>query len=60
MAHLYDVQTNKGGFDVKTDHHHTHMSLADFERLLTQAILNLGGGIAQGLVVHRYTYKGRT
>lgn len=58
MAHVYDVQTNNGGFDVTVAQHHEHMTKADFERALTQAILTLGPSVASGLILHRYTYKG--
>jgi hypothetical protein len=58
MAHLYDVQTSNGGFDVTVAQHHEHMTKADFERILTQAIINIGPSIASGLILHHYTYKG--
>ncbi len=48
MAHQYDVQTNKGGFDVTVPTHHDHMSKADFERAITQAIAQLGTALASG------------
>jgi hypothetical protein len=59
MAHLYDVQTNKGRFDVTVAQHHEHMTKADFERSLTQALMSLGPSIVSGIALHHYTYKGR-
>lgn len=59
MAHLYEVQTNKGTHHVDADYHHDHMSKADFERMLVKALLDTLGGIAQGIVLHNYTYRGR-
>ena len=54
MAHVYSVQTNKGSYDVTVTSHHTHISQADFERAVLNALLTLGSGF----VLHRYTYKG--
>ncbi len=59
MAHVYDVQTNKGGFDVTVQQHHEHMTKADFERALVQARMTLGPSVASGIILHRYTYKGK-
>lgn len=59
MAHLYEVETNKGTKQVETDHHHDNLSAADFQRILLAAVANALGGLAQGLVLHRFTYKGR-
>jgi hypothetical protein len=58
VAHVYDVQTDQGGFKVTIEKHHTHMSVADFERALTQAILNALPAVASGVILHHYTYKG--
>ncbi|MFZ5746904.1 MAG: hypothetical protein ACOY45_04515 [Pseudomonadota bacterium] len=55
MAYVYSVVTNKGTYDVPVDQHHDHMSQADFERMLMQALLSLAGSVA----LHHYTYKGR-
>lgn len=54
MAYLYSVQTNKGTYDVTVQKHHEHMSRADFERSLTQALLGLG----TGFILQRYHLKG--
>lgn len=54
MAYIYSVQTNKGTHDVAVQQHHEHMSQADFERILLQALLSLGSG----LILHRYSFKG--
>jgi hypothetical protein len=58
MAHLYEVQTNQGTYDVTVSKHHDHMTKSDFERALTQAILGIGQTVAGGLILHRFTYKG--
>lgn len=55
MAFVYSVQTNKGTYDVTVQHHHEHMSSADFERMLVQALLTLG----TGFILQRYHLKGR-
>lgn len=55
MAHLYEVQTDRGTHHVEVDHHHDHMSVADFERILTQVALRTIGQV----IVHRYAYRGR-
>lgn len=54
MAYVYSVQTNKGGYDVTVEKHHDHMSKADFERALAQALLSVGTGIA----LQHYHFKG--
>ncbi|MEA3012443.1 MAG: hypothetical protein QOD42_988 [Sphingomonadales bacterium] len=59
MAHLYEVHTNQGTYDVPTDHHHDHLSVADFERILVQTICNSVANVAGNLILHRYTYRGR-
>ena len=58
MAHVYDVQTNKGGFDVTVAEHHEHVTRSDLERALLQALGTLGASVASGIVLHRITYKG--
>lgn len=55
MGYVYSVQTNRGTYDVTVQQHHDHMSQADFERILVQALISLGSGI----LLHRYSFKGR-
>lgn len=55
MAHLYEVQTDRGTHQVEVDHHHDHLTQADFERILLQEVLRVIGQV----IVHRYTYRGR-
>lgn len=54
MAYVYAVQTNRGAYDVTVPRHHEHLSKADFERALLQALVTVGTGI----VLHHYTFKG--
>lgn len=53
MAYVYSVQTNQGLYDVTVQKHHDHMSKADFERTLLQALLAVGSGV----VLHHYSLK---
>lgn len=55
MAYQYTVQTNKGAYDVTVQKHHDHVSKADFERSLLQALGTLGTGI----LLHHYSLKVR-
>lgn len=54
MAHLYEVQTDRGTHHVEMDRHHDHMTVADFERILTQVVLQTIGQV----VIRNYRYKG--
>ena len=58
MAHLYEVQSSEGTHQVETDHHHEHLSKADFERILLQAVANMSATFASSVVLHRYVYRG--
>ncbi len=55
MAYVYSVKTNKGSYDVTVQQHHEHISKADFERGLLNALVAVGSGI----VLHHYSFKGR-
>ena len=59
MAHLYEVSTSSGTFDVTTDQHHDDHSDAVFREHLIQAILNAAANLAGGVILHHYTYRGR-
>lgn len=59
MGHVYEVQTNQGTHQVESPHHHDHISKAEFERSLLNAVLNTASGVATGLILRHYTYKGR-
>lgn len=59
MAHVYEVATNQGNFDVNTPHHHGDHDDKTFAQHLLDVIKQSGAQIVAGLVVHRFTYKGR-
>lgn len=61
MAYVYHVETNRGAVPVAVDHHHDHISRAEFERILLNAAanaLNVAVNVTGQIVLHRYTYKG--
>lgn len=53
MAYLYEVHTNVGVHQVPVDHHHDHISRADFERIVLQAVANATGQVVSALILHR-------
>lgn len=59
MKHHYEVSTNDGTYNVRTDNHHDNHDDAWFRQHLIQAILNAAANVAGGIVLHHYTYKGR-
>jgi hypothetical protein len=59
MAHSYEVQTSDGTFNVDTQHHHDDHGDSAFKKHLLDIILSTASGVASGLIVHRFTYKGR-
>lgn len=62
MAHVYHVETSRGAVPVAVDHHHDHISQAEFERILLNTAANALGiavSVAGQIVLHRYTYRGQ-
>lgn len=60
MGHMYEAHTNDGqSFDVSTPHHHSDHDDQTFRNHLLDVIKQSASQIIAGVVVHRYTYKGR-
>lgn len=60
MSHEYDVQLSDGKkYSVKTQHHHEDHDTNTFANHLLDVIKNILGTVASGVIVHRFTYKGK-
>lgn len=58
MAHLYEVSTTDGVYNVTTDKHHDDHHPETFEKHLLDIIKGAAGGFL-GATITRYVYRGR-
>jgi|HubBroStandDraft_6_1064221.scaffolds.fasta_scaffold1403352_1 hypothetical protein len=59
MAHKYEVSTNDGTYNVTTNDHHDDHGEHKFKNVLLNIIVTTATSVASGLIVHKFTYKGR-
>lgn len=60
MSHEYDVHLSDGSsYNVKTPNHHDDHDTNTFASHLLDIIKSIVGNVASGVLVHRFTYKGR-
>lgn len=61
MANVYEVSTNKGNFNVKTDQHHEDRNHTDatFRQHLIQIVRESAPGVVTGIILHHYKLIGK-